>query len=146
MGIIKEPFSFLSGRIRIKTFDKNGKLKDDTGWKKNLIVNSSGLAMANVLAGVDDPTTTTKIALGTDNTAPLVTDTALGAEVQADTAPSLVASTNTWQVYGAIGPGFAGFYEELGLFVGTNMVSHVLTGTKEKAGEETVVVIWEVSF
>ncbi len=68
------------GKVTIEIV-KDGKVVDRIE-KKNLVVNGARTVICQLLAGANQAANTvTKIAIGTDNTAPALTDTALVAEV-----------------------------------------------------------------
>lgn len=68
----------ITGNLEITLFDKDGKVKDQRAIK-NLVVNVGKTFIAARMVGT--PTAMSHMAIGSDNTAAAVGDTALGAEL-----------------------------------------------------------------
>jgi len=153
---IKESIG-IEGRFRLQCFTKEGKLKWNTGWKKNLIT-SAGKAQIALLAGSAAAVPFTYLALGTSATAVGVGDTALNAEITdtglARTAATVSRTTTTvtndtlslayiWTASGAK------TIEEIGVFTassGGEMLSHALTGSKTTANTDQVIESYLIKF
>ena len=71
----------ISGYVRLRIKDKDGNIKEDTGFQKNIITNAGLAELSNLAGNVSSPTAFTYLAVGTDNTAAAATDTTLGAEI-----------------------------------------------------------------
>lgn len=82
----------ITGNLEIKLFDKDGKVKDQRAIK-NLVVNTGKTFIAERMVGT--PTAMSHMAIGSDNTAAAVGDTALGAELG---RVALASSTSTGAV------------------------------------------------
>jgi len=80
------------GKVRIQLLDKDGNLKQDSGFQNNLITNAGKAAAAGLIANTGAVTAFTYFALGTSSTAAAVTDTTLGAEIT-DTGLARTAAT-----------------------------------------------------
>lgn len=70
-----------SGRFRIQVFNKNGELKHDTGWLKNLITNAGLAGLASRTNGDGSEAAFTYLAVGTGTTAAAAGDTTLETEI-----------------------------------------------------------------
>lgn len=70
----------LTGKVRLKCWDKNGNLKFDTGFIENVIT-KTGIADVTSLVGGLGANTFTYLAVGTDSTSPTSSDTSLGSEI-----------------------------------------------------------------
>lgn len=85
--------------IRVKHYDKDWNLVSDTWFIKNTITNTGKAELANLAGNVSTPTAFTYIAIGTSNTAPAATQTALVAETSATwlarAAATVTRSTTT---------------------------------------------------
>ncbi len=147
----------LQGRIKLDIYDKNGVLKDSTGWINNIITNA-GKAQIALLAGDATAIPFTYLAVGTSSTAVAATDTTLTAEVStsglaraAGTVSRVTTTvtndtlnvTYTWTASGTI------TVQEVGLFnaasVGT-MLGHALTGAKLVNNTDILVGTYQVKF
>lgn len=146
----------IQGRIRLQCFDKNGKLKWDTNFIKNIIT-SAGKAQVALLVG-QSGNLFTYLAVGTSNTAVSASDTALGAEIStsglarvAGTVSRITTSvtndtyqiTTTWTASGTV------TVQEVGVFnaasTGT-ILGHALTGAKSVVNTDQLVGTYQVQF
>lgn len=146
----------LSGRIKLDVRDKNGVLKDSSGWIKNIITNA-GKAQIALLAGASG-TAFTYLAVGTSTTAVAATDTTLTAEI-VDTGLARAAGTvsrvtttvtnDTLQVVYTWTASGSKTVEEVGLFnaasTGT-MLNHALTTSKALTANDTLTATVQIKF
>lgn len=145
----------LAGRIRLEIRDKNGNVKDDTGWINNIITNA-GKAQIALLAGDASAVPFTYLAVGTSATAVAATDTTLTAEITtlglaraAGTVSRITTTvTNdtlqvvyTWTATGSV------TVEEVGLFNASSagtMLGHALTTSKVLVNTDTLTLTYQV--
>ena len=71
----------IEGSCRVLVTDKEGKTIHDTGFKKNQITNAALAVFAGLVGNTGAQTAFTYLAVGTDNTAPAASQTALVAEI-----------------------------------------------------------------
>ena len=147
----------VKGSVRLRVFDKDGNLKQDTGFEENTIT-KAGLAQIALLSGDASAVPFTYLALGTDNTAVTSDDTTLGAEIT-DTGLARAAATisrttttvtndtlratYTWTATGVK------TIEEAGLFNAASsgtMLGHKLTGSSTTANNDQVVLTYDIKF
>jgi hypothetical protein len=133
----------IAGIARFVTLDA-GRTVFDTGWKCNLVVASGPAAIAAILAG-EQSLQDVRMAIGTGNTPPSAGDIALIAEVASDYHPSFQRDNASWQVMASFINSWSGTYSEAGLFIGSNMVSRILT-TGSKTASQILVGMWEITF
>lgn len=147
----------MEGKIRLQVFTKDGELKDDTGWIKNIITNA-GKAQLALLAGDASATPFTYLAVGTSATAVAATDTTLTAEIT-DTGLARAAGTvsrvtttvtnDTLQVTYTWTATGNKTVEEVGLFNASSagtMLGHALTTTKTLVNTDILVGTYQVKF
>lgn len=147
----------MEGKIRLQIFTKDGVLKDDTGWIKNIITNA-GKAQLALLAGDASATPFTYLAVGTSATAVAATDTTLTAEI-VDTGLARAAGTvsrvtttvtnDTLQVTYTWTATGNKTVEEVGLFNASSagtMLGHALTTTKTLVNTDILVGTYQVKF
>lgn len=147
----------MEGKIRLQVFTKDGELKDDTGWIKNIITNA-GKAQLALLAGDASATPFTYLAVGTSATAVAATDTTLTAEI-VDTGLARAAGTvsrvtttvtdDTLQVTYTWTATGNKTVEEVGLFNASSagtMLGHALTTTKTLVNTDILVGTYQVKF
>jgi hypothetical protein len=145
------------GKVRLQVFDKDGNIKSDTGFKKNIITNA-GKAQIALLAGDATAIPFTYLAVGTSSTAVAVTDTTLGAEItdtglaraSATVSRTTTSVTNdtlqltyTWTASGAK------TIQEVGIFNASSsgtMLGHKLTGATTVANLDLVAMTYTVQF
>ena len=146
------------GQIRLQCHDKEGNLRWDTGFIKNTITNAGKAEVAGLVGNSGSPTAFTYLAVGTDNTAPAATQTALQAEItdsgleRASATVSLETTTVTddtlqlQKVWTATG---SKTVEEIGIFndasAGT-MLGRALTTSKAVTSGETLTGTYQVIF
>jgi len=63
------------GRLRARVFDKEGNLKEDTGWSNNLVVDQGDALIADHMSATDARAMISYLEVGTSNTAPSKADT-----------------------------------------------------------------------
>lgn len=149
----------VSGEIRLQCFRKDGSLKWDTGFIKNVIT-KAGMAQLALLAGDAAAVPFTYLAVGSDATAVTADDTALTTEItnhgleRAAATVSRVTTTNTndtlqlaktWTASG----GSSDTIREVGIFnaaSGPTILGHALTGDKAVASGETLAATYKVKF
>jgi hypothetical protein len=146
------------GMVRLVHRDKNGKIKSDTGFIKNVITNDGKAAVAGLVGNTGSITAFTYLAVGSGTTAEAATQTALVTEISASglgraaatVSRSTTTTTNdtlqfdkTWTASGAV------TVEEIGIFnaasVGT-MLGRKLTTSKVLANGETLAATYKVIF
>jgi hypothetical protein len=132
----------ITGRARLKCYDKNGAFKFDTGWLYNTITNASLAEYSGLIGGVGAKTAFTYLAVGTSSTAESKTHTALQAETTTNglerasvtpTQETTVSTDDTLQLYKEWTASGSVSVEEIGIFnaasAGT-MAGRKLTGIK----------------
>lgn len=111
----------------------------------NLIVNSGINVYPILLQNQTVPTIS--VAIGTDNTAAAITQTALGNQVAVDNSPSASASAADCVIYAIIGAGWSGTFYEFGLFIGGYLHSRIVDVVgNTKAADEPIVIQWTLSY
>ena len=153
---MKEEYK-LEGRIRMVCHDKEGNLKWDTGEIKNTVTNAAFAQLA-LLAGDATAVPFTYLAVGTSNTAPAASQTALGGEItdsglaRAAATVSRVTTTqtnDTLQLVKAWTATGSKTVEEVGIFndasAGT-MLGRALTSTKSLVNGEILTITYKVKF
>lgn len=154
---MKEGFK-VTGMVRLKHYDKDGNLKDDTGWLKNTITNAGLAEVAGLVGNTGSPTAFTYLAVGTSSTAESAAHTALQAEITdsgleraaATVSRSTTTATNdtlqldyTWSVTGTKS------VEEIGAFNDAttgDMLGRKLTGTKSMVNGEQLAATYKFIF
>lgn len=139
----------LKGTYKFTIKDVAGKVRD-TFEVENLVTNAGFAEIAALIGAIGSPTEFTYMAVGTDNTAPVVTDTTLGAEivdsgleravgtvsrVTTSVADDTYKVTYTWTATGSK------TVEEVGVFnagAAGDMLSHALTTSKAVTNGETL--------
>lgn len=146
----------IDGRIRLQCFSKDGKLKWDTGFIKNLIT-SAGKAQVALLIG-QSGNLFTYLAVGTSSTSPSASDTALAAEI-VDTGLARAAGTvsrvttsvtnDTYQVTYTWTATGSKTVQEVGVFNAASVgviLGHALTGAKTVANTDVLLGTYQVQF
>lgn len=146
------------GFIRLKIRDKDGNIRDDTGYMENVITNAGLAAMAGLVGNVGSITAFTYLAVGSGNTAASAGQTALVTEITtaglgraaATVTRSTTNQTNdtlefdkTWSASGAI------TVEEIGVFNDATtgiMLARKVTGTKTLANGEDLIAEYKIIF
>lgn len=147
----------IKGLFKLDIHDKNGNLKDTTGWMSNVIT-KVGFAQLALLAGDASAVPFTYLAVGTSSTAVSANDTTLNAEItdtgleRAAATVSRVTTTNTndtlqltktWTATGSK------TVEEVGVFNASSsgtLLGHALTTSKALANGETLTATYKVKF
>lgn len=132
----------LKGYIRLKCVKSDGSVKWDTGWIRNTITNAGIGVLPDLVGSGLTGTEFGYIAVGTSNTTPAATDTALGAEITGSglaratatvTKTTTTITNDTLQFYHEWTATATATVEEVGVFndatAGT-MLGRALTGTK----------------
>ncbi len=147
----------VKGEFRVEHF-RDGKLLSDTGWIKNTITNVSFAVFSGLAGNTGSQTAFTYLALGTSNTAPAASQTALVAETvvsgltRASATVSRVTTTqtnDTLQLVNTWTAGGSATIEEVGVFnaasVGT-MGARGLTTTKSLVTNDQITVTYKIKF
>ena len=148
----------IKGQVKLECFDKDGKLKWDTGFMQNTITNAALAVVSGLVGAVDAQTAFTYLAVGTDSTAESAAHTALQAEITTnglERAAATVTRETTTQtndtlqlvkVWTATG---SSTIEEIGAFndasAGT-MFGRKLTTSKAIAATETLTATYQFIF
>lgn len=148
----------IRGFIRLQIRDKDGNIKEDTGFMENVITNAGLAAMAGLVGNTGSITAFTYLAVGSSNTAASASQTALVAEIStaglsraaATVSRSTTNQTNdtlqfdkTWSASGAV------TVEEIGVFNDATtgiMLARKVTGTKVLANGEDLVATYKIIF
>lgn len=146
------------GKIKLNIYTKEGKLRDSTGWIKNLTTNDGKAAFAGLAGNTGAITAFGWLALGTSNTAVVASQTALSAEITdtglqrasatvSRTTTSVTNDTLTFtKTFTATG---TKVIEEVGYFNAASsgtMGGRALTTTKTVNNTEQIQVIYNVQF
>lgn len=148
----------LQGKVKLVCFDKDGKVKFDTGFIKNTITNASLAVLSGLAGNVNSQVAFTYLAVGTSTTAPAATQTALGGEIttnglgRSSATVSRVTTTetnDTLQLTKTFTVSGTSTVEEAGIFndasAGT-MLGRALTGSKSVVSGDTLIVTYQVKF
>jgi len=148
----------IRGRYKLDIRDKNGVLRDTTGWRKNTITNASLAAFSGLAGNTGTQVAFTYLAVGTDATAAAAAQTALIAETVTaglERAAATVTRTTTtqtndtlqlvheWTATGTIA------VEEIGVFNASSagvMACRSVTGTKTVNDTETMTGTYQIIF
>lgn len=143
----------LTGQVRVMLFDKDGKLKQEH-TDHNLIVTTGKSALTAWLIAASQSTPFMPyIAVGTNATAPVVGNTALGAEItgvgNSRALGALISSLNTWTNQATFAPGnCTATITEAGLFsassAGTMFARQTFT-PYIKTITDTLIIIWTIT-
>lgn len=136
----------LTGDLTIKVFDEHGALKQEVDLH-NLVVTTGKNHIAARLVGT--PTAMGWMAIGTGSVAPVVGDTALGAEL-ARVAVSAASSTGNVATFSATFPAGTGTgaITEAGIFNASSsgtMLSRVTFSVVNKGASDTMSITWTIS-
>lgn len=122
----------MKGRYRITTLEK-GKVVNETAWIHNLVmsgaINGTGLVTRQLAGDTTYPLAITSASIGTGNTAPAITDTALQASVLANIPIRTKSYTSTMLTFSFFVPDIDlpnGTYREFGLFCGARLFARSL--------------------
>ena len=136
-----------TGQVRYQRIESDGRISFDSGWLKNLTVNGSRGVAVDIYMNDLDAETSASIAIGTGNTTPSVSQTALDAQVltgagtveaDADGISLLISAT--------LSGAWTGTFAEAGLFFGGTMVARTLvSGSKVSAGQ-VISFTWKITF
>ena len=148
----------LKGQVRLECFNKDGSLKWDTGFIKNVECNAGKAAIAGLAGNTGGLTAFTYLAVGTSNTAVNAADTTLTAEVstsglgRAASTVSRITTTVTndtlqlnhqWTASGTV------TVQEVGIFNAAStgiMLGHALTGAKTVNSGDVLVGTYQMAF
>lgn len=148
----------IRGQVRLQAFDKDGKEKWDTGFQKNTITNLGLKAMCGLTGNIDSQTAFTYVAVGTSNTAPAATQTALVAEITdsglaraavTPTSETTTVTDDTLQLSKSFSVTGTKTVEEAGVFNDPTtgvMLARALTTSKSVVNGDTLVVTYQVIF
>ena len=136
----------ITGNLEITLFDKDGKVKDQRAIK-NLVVNAGKTFIAARMVGT--PTAMSHMAIGSDNTAAAVGNTALGAELG---RVALATSTSTGAVVthtATFGAGVGtGAVVEAGIFnasSGGTMLCRSVFPVVNKGADDGMSITWTIT-
>ena len=148
----------IGGQIRLTCYDKNGKLKWDSGWIKNDIVNAGLAELPNLVGGVAAASVFKFLAVGTNSTAVAATNTTLGTELtdkglaRAEATPTRVTTTvtnDTLQLYKEWTVTGTATVEEVGIFntsSGGTMLGRALTTSKAVISDDKLQGTYKIRF
>lgn len=148
----------VEGRIRLVCHDKDGKLKWDTGFIKNTITNAAFAVLSGLAGNTGSQTAFTYLAVGSSNTAPLASQTALQAEIstnglgRAAASVSRVTTTqtnDTLQLLKAFTVSGSSTVEEAGIFNDPTagvMLGRALTTSKIVVNGDALTITYQVKF
>jgi hypothetical protein len=154
--MIKDTLKKLQGTFTFEHRDKDGNLKD--AWEVKNLVTNAGFAQLALLAGDAAAVPFTYLAVGTSSTAPLVSNTTLGAEIstgglaRAAGTVSRVTTTvanDTYRISYAWTASASHTVEEVGVFNAASsgtMLARALTTSKVVADGETLTGIYSLAF
>lgn len=138
---------------------RGNEILSDSGWVNNTVTNASFAVLSGLAGNVDSQTAFTYIAVGTSNTAPAASQTALGTELatagltraSATVSRTTTTQTNdTLQLYKEFTVSGAGAtVEEAGIFNASSsgtMLARALTGTKALSSGDKFQVTYAVKF
>ena len=146
------------GFIRLQIRDKDGNIRDDTGFMENVITNTGLAAMAGLVGNTGSQIAFTYLAVGSGSTAASASQTALVTEIttnglqraSATVSRSTTNQTNdtlqfdkTWSASGAL------TVEEIGVFNDATtgiMLARKVTGTKTLASGEDLIATYKIIF
>jgi len=148
----------ITGSVRLVCRRKDGSLKWDTGFMKNVITNTGFAALAGLAGDADAQTAFTYLAVGTDDTAAAAAQSALVAEIT-DTGLERAAATVTretttqtndtlqlvkeWTATGSK------TVEEVGVFNDASagiMLGRKVTGSKAVAVDDKLTGTYQIKF
>lgn len=156
--------TFISNFIKFFGFSNidfvrsRGQQNWDTGFVSNTITNSGRTAQAQRVGGLSAIAAFIYIAVGTSNTAPAVTQTALGAELstlgfsRVSVTPTLITTNvtnDTLQLQTTYTVTGTTSVEEIGIFnaaSGVTMLGRALTGSKAVASGDTLIATYQVIY
>lgn len=133
----------LKGELTITVYNETGVC--DIRKYNNLVVKTGKDFVASRMGGDLTPLIS-KMAVGTQNTAPTVNDTSLGTEIANVTLDSTVVNSNVITYTGTFAPGIGtGTLFEAGLFNDAgNMLSHATINSFEKTANLAIVIAWDI--
>lgn len=155
---LKDSLKGLEGKVKLVCYDKNGKLKYDTGFIKNTITNASFAVLSGLAGATGAQTAFTYLAVGTSNTAPAASQTALQAEIstnglsRAAATVSRVTTTqtnDTLQLVLVFSVSGTSTVEEAGIFNANSagvMLGRALTTSRSVVNGDTLTVTYQVKF
>lgn len=146
------------GFIRLQIRDKDGNIRDDSGFMENVITNTGLAAMAGLVGNTGSIAAFTYLGVGTSTTAASASQSALVAEIStlglsrgsATVTRSTTTQTNdtlqldkTWSALGSV------TVEEIGVFNALSagiMLARKVTGTKALANGEDLIATYKIIF
>lgn len=146
------------GFIRLQIRDKEGNIRDDSGFVENVITNTGLAAMAGLVGNTGSIVAFTFLAVGTSATAAAASQSALVAEITtlglARSAATVTRSTTTqtndtlqldktWAASGTV------TVEEIGVLNAISagiMLARKVTGTKTLANGEDLIATYKIIF
>ena len=133
----------LQGTVTMELRDRAGRLVlRDTNH--NLVVDDGLNLVATLLSG--SGTAPTRMAIGSDNTPPDPSDTALGSELARVAFTSATVTDNTIVWVGTFGPGVGtGTVQEAGIFnasSGGTLLARITHGAFAKGASDTLTITW----
>ena len=138
----------VTGQVLIVLKGPDGEVKKEL-LVKNLVTTVGKTELAKLLAESTNFGRPTHIAVGTDNTAPDVADTTLGAQLASKPVDSTIQTTNkvTYAVSFAAGEA-TGVLEEAGLIDNVHLImwARFLTGSFNKGANDTMEISWALLF
>jgi hypothetical protein len=150
--------SRIKGFIRLTIHDKDGKLRDDSGWMENLTMNVALAVFSGLVGNTGSQTAFTYLAVGTSSTAVAASQTTLGAEIT-DTGLARAAATvsrtttnqtnDTLQLVKAWTATGSKTVEEIGYFNASSggvMGGRALTTSKALTNGETLTATYKIIF
>jgi hypothetical protein len=148
----------IKGMVRLVIKDKDGNIKDDTGFMQNAITNASLAVFSGLAGNVGSQTAFTYLAVGTDSTPALASQTALLAEIvdsglarhSATVTRSTTTQTNdTLQLDYTWTASASKTIEEIGVFNSAStgvMAGRKVTGSRALVSGDTLVATYKIIF
>jgi len=138
----------LTGRAHLELFDEFGNLKEER-WTSNIVTTVGVYHVADQLSAIPDQAAMSYMAVGTDNTAPVAGNTALGAEVGRVglTGRTDSAGVITYVGYFPSGTG-TGALQEAGILnaaSGGILLARLTYASLTKATGDTLTITWTIT-
>lgn len=137
----------VKGQYRVSGCNADGTVCPVTGWIDNLITTSGKNVIARLISG-ELSSSSLEIAVGTDNTSVVSIQTDLGNETTRAGAKVSLKDNNKCHLLAVIEPSFGTTLYELGVFVGTEIISRVVVpqGLSISYTGQKFLVEWQYSF